>query len=111
MSFPWKEDQLYLLNAIDKYREIIKGKEIKEARRLTKEFADTLHKRTKDLHHRSPQSINERMPYFDNLLAGALEKENYAIKDRHLYETNQRPDGNKDFNECNKRHGYNGYLR
>lgn len=57
------------------------------------------------------QSINERMPYLDNLLAGSLPKHGFAKKDQHLFESKPRENGNKDINYCNNRHSYNGTLR
>ena len=111
MAHRWKEDQYYLLDALDTYRIVIQGKELKDIRRLTLEFATNLHINTKELHHRSIQSINERLPYLDNLLAGALEIDNYAAKDQHLYRTRSRPDGCTEVNLCNTRHSYNGAIR
>lgn len=85
MSQLWIEDQQFLLNNINTYRTKIENKEVKEVREITKAFTETVYKRTPELHHRSINSIVERLPYLDNLLAGALEKKDYQIKDQHLY--------------------------
>lgn len=111
MSKPWKEDQQFLLNSMNDYRTRIENKEEGEVRSLTKSFAETLHKNTVELHHRSINSIVERLPYLDNLLAGALEKVDYYIKDHHLYGSHPRNNGDKKLNRSNTRHSYNGALR
>lgn len=71
MSQQWKEDQQFLLNNMSAYRIKIENKEVKEVRKITKAFAETVYKNTSELHHRSVNSIVERLPYLDNLLAGA----------------------------------------
>lgn len=63
MSKPWTEDQKFLLNSMNDYRKKIENKEDKEVRKLTKDFAETLYNNTPELHHRSINSINERLPY------------------------------------------------
>lgn len=55
----WEEDQMYLLNSIEDYRNQIVGKDLKEARRITMEFSGKLHKQTPELHHRTVNSITE----------------------------------------------------
>ncbi len=108
----WDEtEQIYLINAIDNYRSIIDGKVLKEAKRLTRDFALNLQRTTPELSHRSQNSINERLPYLDNLLAGALEEKNYATKDRPLYGSRLRVNSDKGFNQCNTRHHFNGHIR
>ena len=110
MSKPWKEDQQVLLNSMNDYRTRMENKEDKEVRRLTKAFAETLYKNTPELHHRSINSIVERLPYLDNLLAGVMEKSNYHIKDQHLYGVHPRNNGNKELDFSNTRHSYNGGI-
>jgi len=111
MSIQWKQDQKYLLNSIEEYRNKVAGKDLKEAKRITVEFSETLHKQTPELHHRTVNSITERLPYLDNLLAGAHTIESYAKKDQSLYATEPRKDNNKKANDCNGRHSYNGAVR
>ncbi|MBN3554017.1 hypothetical protein JYA63_07070 [Fictibacillus nanhaiensis] len=114
MAEPWTlEQQDYLVKAIPQYRSTIKGykDELNKARKLTRSFAEELLKSTPSLQHRSIGSIEQRLPYLDNLLVGALEKEAYAIKDRHLYQTQRREDSSVDPNRCNARHTYNGFLK
>lgn len=111
MSKPWTEDQKFLLNSMNDYRKKIENKEDKEVRKLTKDFAETLYNNTPELHHRSINSINERLPYLDNLLAGVLEEKNYQIKDQHLFGVRPRNKGDEELNLSNTRHSYNGALR
>ena len=108
MSKQWKEDQQFLLNSMKDYRTKIENKEDKEVRKITKAFAENLHQNTPELHHRSINSIFERLPYLDNLLAGALEKKDYQIKDQHLYGV--CPRNNDKLNLSNTRHSYNGAM-
>ncbi|WP_102345906.1 hypothetical protein [Bacillus sp. Marseille-P3661] len=111
MAKHWNDDQIYLLEAIEEYRNVIEGKKLNAARRITKEFAEILHKNTPELQHRIVQSIVERLPYLDNLLAGVFNKENYAKKDQHIYAKAPRRDGSIEINYCNMRHSYNGAIR
>ncbi|MDI4643661.1 MULTISPECIES: hypothetical protein [Cohnella] len=111
MSRHWIEDQKYLLAAIDKYRSQIEGENLIEQKKMTLRFAQNLHNETPELNHRTVHSINERLPYLDNLLAGVFEVHNYAAKDQHLYLTRPRMNGNRDFNACNTRHSYNGAVQ
>ncbi|OIJ09148.1 hypothetical protein BKP35_17260 [Anaerobacillus arseniciselenatis] len=111
MSKHWKDDQIHLLKAIPAYRMMIAGKPEKEAQQITKEFAETLRTNNVELHHRSVQSINERLPYLENLLAGVFEPQNYAQKDQHLYYSKPRVDDGREPILCNTRHSYNGAIR
>lgn len=111
MAEHWTDDQQYLLNAIEEYRNLLIDIEQKEARIKTNEFAKQLHRNTPELKHRTTQSIAERLPYLDNLLAGVFEKENYAIKDQSLYATIPRENNDITFNASNTRHSYNGAIR
>lgn len=111
MARHWRDDQLHLLSALSEYRNRIEGKDTKEAKKITNSFARDLHHNTTELHHRSINSIAERLPYIDNLLAGVLQISNYAQKDQPLYNLQPRKDGNKIMNLCNTRHSYNGELR
>lgn len=112
MAKHWRDDdQQYLLNVIGEYRNLLIGKDEREARSITSEFAKQLHSRTPELQHRTIQSIAERLPYLDNLLAGVFEKENYAIKDQSLYATIPRGNNDMTFNASNTRHSYNGAIR
>lgn len=111
MSKQWKEDQQFLLNRMKDYRTKIENKEDIEVRKITKAFAENLHQNTPELHHRSINSIFERLPYLDNLLAGALEIQHYSLKDQPFYGSVPRNTGDKKFNHSNKRHSYNGALR
>jgi N-methylhydantoinase B/oxoprolinase/acetone carboxylase alpha subunit len=65
MPNQWKEDQNFLLAAMSNYRVTIKDKIQKEARQLTLEFATQLHQSTRELQHRSIESINQRLPYLE----------------------------------------------
>ncbi|MDR7073307.1 hypothetical protein [Fictibacillus barbaricus] len=107
----WAEDQVYLIEAIHKYRAAIKGSELKKARNLTLVFANELHKATPALHHRSIGAIEQRLPYLDNLLAGVFNKEDYAEKYQHLYNIQPRTDSSVRPNLCNTRHSYKGALK
>ncbi|QOY34235.1 hypothetical protein AWH56_016040 [Anaerobacillus isosaccharinicus] len=107
----WKEDQVYLLKAIPAYRTSIAGKSLEEAKQITKAFAEDLHRNNLDLQHRSLQSIIERLPYLDNLLAGVFEPKNYAKKDQLLYHSKPRKNDDRKPNLCNTRHSYNGAIR
>ncbi|MBB6451602.1 hypothetical protein HNQ94_000023 [Salirhabdus euzebyi] len=111
MAKPWKDDQEYLINSIVEYRNLINGKDVKEAKRMTKNFAEKLHKNNPELKHRTIQSIVERLPYLDNLLAGVFKKENYAKKDQNLYSKVPRENNDLTPNYCNTRHSYNGAIR
>lgn len=111
MPKAWKEDQIYLIKAIPAYRTVIGGKDDKTAKKMTIEFAETLHHRTPELQHRSVAAITQRLPYLDNLLAGVWEVHNYAEKDWNLYFTKPRTSLSREPNLCNTRHSYNGALR
>ncbi|MBM7660396.1 hypothetical protein JOC85_001163 [Bacillus mesophilus] len=111
MALPWTTDQQYLLNVINLYREQMNGKDLKTQKRITKELAEQLHTSNQGLQHRTIQSINERLPYLENLLAGVFEIHNYAAKDQHLYSVKPRTIGDKTPNLCNTRHSFNGDLR
>lgn len=111
MAKQWKDDQTFLLDAIPEYRLKIAGKPLKEARKITYRFAEHLHRNIPQVQHRSVESINQRLPYLDNLLAGVFDKENYAIKDGDLYATKPRDSGCREPNLCNTRHSYNGAIR
>lgn len=111
MSKLWKEEQDYLIKVIDDYRNLIKDKDIIVAKRLTREFADALHKNTPALFNRSIEAITQRMPYLDNLLAKVFEKDNYALKDQHYYGTKPRQSRSVEPNLCNTRHAYKGAIR
>ncbi|MBB6451583.1 hypothetical protein HNQ94_000004 [Salirhabdus euzebyi] len=111
MAKPWKDDQEYLLNSILEYRSLINGKDDKEARRITEKFAKEIQNCNPELKHRTVQSIVERLPYLDNLLAGVFEKDNYANKDQNLYAKMERENNDTTPNYCNTRHSYNGAIR
>ncbi|KZE64092.1 hypothetical protein AWM68_13375 [Fictibacillus phosphorivorans] len=112
MSRPWTiEQQVYLIEAIPQYRSTIEGYESNIARKLTRSFSEKLYNNTPALRDRSIGAIEQRLPYLDNLLAGAFIKEAYAIKDQHLYQTKPRKDSSVVPNRCNTRHSYNGFLK
>lgn len=75
----WKEDQQFLLNNLNAYRKKIENKKVKKARKITK--TEMVYNNTPpELHHRSINSIVERLPYLENLLAGVSEIQNYNLK-------------------------------
>jgi hypothetical protein len=111
MANHWNKDEVFILKSISDYRKIINNKEIKEARKITFEFARALLQNTPELQHRSQQAIFERLAYLDNLLAGVFEKHHYAKKDQALYLKEPRENGSKEPNFCNTRHSYNGAVR
>ncbi|MEB1809575.1 MAG: hypothetical protein LPK26_20145 [Bacillaceae bacterium] len=111
MAKHWTDDQEYLLKNIKRYRDLIKGKDEKEAKRLTIELAKEIHSQNVELSQRTVQSIVERLPYLDNLLAGVFDKENYAKKDQSLYAKIARDNNDTVPNLCNTRHSYNGAIR
>ena len=111
MSKRWAEqEQKHLLNVIPLYREKIKQKDLKEAKKITLEIADNISQTYQDVQGRTVNSIYERLPYLENLLAGVFKEEAYALKDQHLYSTLCREDGKLEPNLCNTRHKYNGYM-
>ncbi|AEI43662.1 hypothetical protein [Paenibacillus mucilaginosus] len=113
MSKRWEQDQKVLLDAIPRYRAEIRNLEAAEARKITRRLARELYGQTSELQARNKDenAVYERLPYLENLLAGALRKEDYAQKDGHLYGTLPREDGSRAFNPCNSRHSYNGAVR
>jgi hypothetical protein len=107
----WSEkEQSHLLEAIPTYRDKIKNKDLKEAKRLTLELAEEIHHSVPDVQGRTVNAINERLPYLENLLAGVFEAHHYAIKDRSHYLSMPRENGSKEPNLCNTRHKYNGAM-
>jgi ABC-type branched-subunit amino acid transport system ATPase component len=100
----------HLLESIISYREKIQGKELKEAKRITFELAEQLHKNHAIVQSRTENAIFERLPYLDNLLAGVFEKNHYAKKDQILYATQPREKNDRGPNLCNTRHKYNGAM-
>lgn len=110
MAQLWKEEQKYLIDVIPKYREAIRKMEIKEARKYTKKLAVDLHQSIPELQHRTVTSIEQRLPYLDNLLAGVWGKHNYAGKDQDLFLTLPRENNDQTPNHCNTRHSYNGAI-
>jgi hypothetical protein len=111
MAMIWTaKEESHLLNVIPEYRQKIVGKNLKQARSITLGFAEEIHK-LPEVKQRSVEAINQRIPYLENLLAGAFEKHHYAKKDEHLYLTSPRVNNSKKPNLCNTRHPYNGALR
>ena len=107
----WTDDGANLFNTGDTSLSCgINGKDDKEAKKVTKDFAETMHHRTPELQHRTVTAVTQRLPYLDNLLAGAWEIHNYAQKDQALYHTKPRPSMSRKPNLCNTRHSYNGAL-
>jgi hypothetical protein len=105
------EEQYYLIEALFEYRRKIKGCELNEARKLTRDFAVDLHQSTPVLQYRSLVAIEQRLPYLDNLLSGTFDKGDYANKDQHLFGTKPMKTGSKEPNLCNTRHPYKGALK
>jgi hypothetical protein len=107
----WSEkEQSHLLKAIPSYRQKIKDKDLKEAKRLTLELAEEIHQHVLDIQGRTVNAIYERLPYLENLLAGVFEAHHFAVKDRHHYSNLPREDGSIEPNLCNSRHKYNGEM-
>jgi hypothetical protein len=112
MSKRWMDEEQYcLIEALLEYRRKIKGFELNEAIKLTKDFAAELHQSTPALQDRSLVAIEQRLPYLDNLLGGTFNKGDYASKDQHLFGTKPRTTGSKEPNLCNTRHSYKGALK
>ncbi|WP_308636160.1 hypothetical protein [Paenibacillus silvisoli] len=112
MAERWTEsDEIYLRKLIPAYRKAIEGKDVQTTKKITLEMSEVLHRTTPGLHHRSIESINQRLPYLDNLMAGVFERSNYALKDQRLYAALPREDESKSPNLANTRHSYNGALR
>ena len=110
MAKAWsRAEEQHLLDVIPAYRKAIQNKETKDARIITKQVAEKLHKQHPILQGRTVTAIYERLPYLDNLLAGVFERTNYAIKDRQLYGT--LPKEKREPNMCNSRHAYAGAVR
>ena len=114
-----EEEQLHLLNEIPLYRkkitiplhrQKIEQKELKVDKCVTLEIANNIHQKCPTVKNRTVNSIYERLPYLENLLAGVFEKQHYAMKDRHLYATVPREHGSREPNLCNTRHKYNGAM-
>lgn len=111
VNMHWSEkEQSHLLKAIPSYREKIKNKDLKEAKRLTLEIAEEIHQNVADIQNRTVNAIYERLPYLENLLAGVFDAQHYAIKDRSHYSSKPRENGSKEPNLCNTRHKYNGAM-
>jgi hypothetical protein len=111
MAMIWtSKEESHLLNVIPEYRQKIARKNVKQARSITLELAEEIHK-IPEVNHRTVEAINQRIPYLENLLAGAFQKHHYAIKDQYLYFTSPRDNNSKKPNLCNTRHPYNGALR
>jgi hypothetical protein len=111
MAMIWSsKEESHLLNVIPDYRQNLEGKSLRQARSLTLSLAEEIHQ-VPEVNHRSVEAINQRIPYLENLLAGAFEKHHYAKKDQHLYFTSPRDNNSKKPNLCNTRHPYNGALR
>lgn len=106
-----KQEEVHLLNAIPSYRQRIKNTGLKEARQLTLELAEEIHKDYPEVKGRTVNAIYERLPYLDNLLAGVFKAYHYAKKDQYLYRTLLRIDGGREPNLCNMRHPYNGAMK
>ncbi|WP_209121158.1 hypothetical protein [Alkalihalobacillus sp. BA299] len=111
MAKHWTDDQEIFLKNLDRYRNVLKGKDEKEAKRLTIELAKEIYSQNVELRHRTVQSIVERLPYLDNLLAGVFDKVNYAKKDQSMYAKIPRENNDTIPNLCNTRHSYNGAIR
>jgi hypothetical protein len=112
LSMQWsKQEEVHLLNAIPSYRQRIKNIVLKEARRLTLELAEEIHKDYPEVQGRTVNAIYERLPYLDNLLAGVFEANHYAKKGQYLYGNLLRIDGGTEPNLCNMRHPYNGAMK
>ncbi len=111
MALAWKqEEQVYILHSISLYRKEIDDKTNKDAIQITKKLAEEIHQKNPALEHRTINSIAERLPYLENLLAGVFEKEHYAKKDQHLYYTKPRENISRVPNLCNTRHAYHGAM-
>jgi hypothetical protein len=104
----WSPEEEKLLK-IDDYRRLICGKKLDDQILLTEYYANIIYESSTLLQlNRGHNGVILRLPYLDNLYAGVLEKEAYAIKDQYKYESSPREDGSKEFNSCNRSHPYNG---
>ena len=75
------KEEIHLLNVIPEYRQKIGRKNLKDARSITLALAEEIHQ-IPEVSHRSVEAINQRIPYLENLLAGAFEKHHYAKNDQ-----------------------------
>ncbi len=108
VSYWTKLEDFGLMKAIPLYRQ--KLMHTNSIDTVTFEVAKYIHQTIPDLKHRSIDSIQIRLPYFENLLAGVFEKRDYAKKDQYLYSTLPRDNDKKTPNPCSTRHKYNGAL-
>ncbi len=103
-----KQEESHLVKMIPLYRQ--KLMLTKSIDGVTLEVAEYIHRTIPDLKHRSIQSIQKRLPYFENLVAGVFEKSDYAKKDQYLYSALPRDNDELKPNPCKTRHKYNGAL-
>lgn len=68
MAKHWAEDQEFLLNPIEEYRSLIAVWSLRPPEKF--KLCHNVIPKYPSQQHRSIESINERLPYLDNLLAG-----------------------------------------
>lgn len=91
------------------YRKKIENKKVKKARKITK--TEMVYNNTPELHQRSINSIVERLPYLESLLAGVSEIQNYNLKYQPFFGSSIRKSKDKKLKLSNTCHFYSGALR
>ncbi|WP_037284656.1 hypothetical protein [Saccharibacillus sacchari] len=87
-----EENELFI-NIINDYRADIFQKSHKETIEVARKYAKQLSVKPL-LHDRTEQAIFEHLTYFDELLAGLGDKNNYVIKDDAYFGTKKRMNDN-----------------
>ncbi|WP_338469607.1 hypothetical protein R4Z10_12350 [Niallia sp. XMNu-256] len=107
-SYWTKYEDTHLMKAIPLYRQRLMHANSTD--KVTLEVAIYIQKTIPELQDRTIDSIEKRLPYFENLLAGVFEKSDYAKKDQYLYSFLPRDNEGRIPNPCFTRHKYNGAL-